>query len=111
MKLAALPVSLLLLLTACSQSTPPAQKESGDTATASAPVTASATGTVEAVDPAARTVTIAHGPVEALHWPSMTMTYQAGSVDLGPIKKGDRVSFRFTAAGMDGTLVSIRPIE
>ena len=108
MKLAALLVSLIMLITACSQSAPPAQNESAE---ASASLTASATGTVEAIDPAARTVTIAHGPVEALHWPPMKMTYQAGDVDLGPIKKGDRVSFRFTAAGMSGTLVSIQPTE
>lgn len=34
-----------------------------------------ATGTVKAADPAAGSVTLAHGPVRALNWPAMTMTF------------------------------------
>jgi Cu(I)/Ag(I) efflux system protein CusF len=34
-----------------------------------------ATGVVKAVDPAGGTVTIAHGPVEGLQWPAMTMRF------------------------------------
>ena len=37
-----------------------------------------ASGKVEAVDATAGTVTIAHGPVDALKWPAMTMTFKAG---------------------------------
>lgn len=69
--------------------------------------TASATGTVQAVDASAGTVTIDHGPVDALQWPAMTMTFQAPDVDLGAIEKGDQVSFEFTSTGMDGTITSI----
>ncbi len=46
-------------------------------AEASAAVTASATGTVQAVDAAASKITIAHGPVEVLQWPAMTMAFKA----------------------------------
>jgi len=34
-----------------------------------------AIGTVKAVDPAAGTVTLAHGPVKSLNWPPMTMGF------------------------------------
>lgn len=74
---------------------------------AQAPSTASATGVVQAIDPAARTITIAHGPVESLKWPGMTMTFQAPDADLAVIKVGDNVTFEFTSTGMDGRIVSI----
>ena len=32
-------------------------------------------GTVKSVDPAAGTVTLAHGPVKSLNWPAMTMGF------------------------------------
>jgi Cu/Ag efflux protein CusF len=34
-----------------------------------------AIGTVKSVDPAAGTVTLAHGPVKSLNWPAMTMGF------------------------------------
>ena len=68
---------------------------------------ASATGTVQAVDPDAGTSTIAHGPVDALQWPAMTMTFMVPGVDLSSIKQGDRVTFEFTSKGMDGTISKI----
>lgn len=69
--------------------------------------TASASGVVESVDAAAKTVTIAHGAVQSLEWPAMTMTFKAPDVDLSAIKQGDQVSFEFTSVGMDGTVTSI----
>ncbi|MEG3191042.1 MULTISPECIES: copper-binding protein [Novilysobacter] len=68
---------------------------------------ASTTGTVQAVDASAGTITIDHGPVDALQWPAMTMTFQAPGIDLGSIEPGDEVSFEFTSTGMDGTITSI----
>jgi Cu(I)/Ag(I) efflux system protein CusF len=67
----------------------------------------SATGVVQSVDLEARTITIAHGPVEALGWPGMTMTFRAPNADLATIKAGDHVSFEFDSTGADGTIVSI----
>ena len=69
--------------------------------------TASATGVVEAVDPTAKTVTIAHGPVAALQWPAMTMTFNAPDADLSSLKQGDHVSFEFAIVGMEGTITTI----
>lgn len=88
----------------------PAPEASSEPAPAPAPSTAStasATGVVEAVDPAAKTVTIAHGPVGALKWPAMTMTFKAPNADLSSIKQGDHVEFEFTSTGMDGTITKI----
>lgn len=70
--------------------------------------TASATGVVEAVNPEAGTITIAHGPVDVLKWPAMTMTFAAPNADLTSIRQGDRIAFEFTATGMHGTITRIR---
>jgi Cu(I)/Ag(I) efflux system protein CusF len=68
---------------------------------------ASASGVVQSVDVPAHTLVIAHGPVESLGWPAMTMNFKAPDVDLSQIKAGDEVNFEFTTTGMDGTIVSI----
>jgi Cu(I)/Ag(I) efflux system protein CusF len=59
------------------------------------------------VDAAAKTITIAHGAIEALQWPAMTMTFKAPGVDLATLKKGDHVEFELTANGMEGTITKI----
>lgn len=106
----------LTLLAACSSSDEATQDAAAPTAPAPSPapnapagpnVVASATGEVEDIDLAAKTITISHWPVDALKWPAMTMAFHAQKIDLGSIKKGDRVSFQFTSQGMDGTLVAI----
>lgn len=86
--------------------TPASTMPAGDSAMAPA-TRASATGTVKSVDFAAKTVTIAHGPVAALQWPAMTMTFTAPNSDLVAIKPGDEVRFEFTSTGMDGTITAI----
>ena len=68
---------------------------------------ATATGVVESIDATAKTITIAHGPVDALGWPGMTMAFQAPNTDLSSLKAGDNISFEFDSSGMDGTIVSI----
>lgn len=115
----------LVLLTACSSpsgdtdtpetASPPAAPAESNTPAmppampeAPAPsVTASANGTVEAVDVVAKTITIAHGPVDALKWPAMTMTFKAPNADLASVKQGDHIEFEFTSTGMDGTITNI----
>lgn len=110
-------VSLFLavgLLAACSS---PTDERSGQSATmppaapaasqAKPAASAPTTGVITAVDPAGKTVTIAHEQVPELQWPAMTMTFQAPDADLTAIKPGDRVSFEFTSSGMDGTITSL----
>ena len=69
---------------------------------------ASASGVVQSIDATAHTVTIAHGPVEALGWPGMTMTFQAPGIDLATLKPGDKVAFEFTPTGVDGRIDLIK---
>ncbi len=53
------------------------------------------------------TITLAHGPVPALQWPAMTMTFQtSGTVDPN-LSVGDRVNFTFDMAGGEPTVRSL----
>lgn len=64
------------------------------------------TGKVDRV--AGTEVTIAHGPIETIGWPSMTMSFTAKDAALlNGIKAGDSVSFAFTKTGSTFTLTSI----
>lgn len=84
---------------------PPAEPD----ATPAAP-TASGSGEVSAVDPVAGTVTIDHGPIEALDWPAMTMTFAAPGVDLGAVTQGGKVTFELRQTGpMEATVIAITP--
>ena len=68
---------------------------------------ASATGTVEAVDAAVGKITIAHGPVEALGWPAMTMGFKATPEQIASVQAGQKVRFEFQAQGMEATIITI----
>ena len=60
--------------------------------------TASATGTVTAIDAAGSKITFNHGPIPEIKWPAMKMEFPvAPSVDLSKVKVGDKV--RFTLIG------------
>lgn len=51
-------------------------------------------GRVEQISPTS--VTLSHGPIPALQWPAMTMTFKLASPKLATgVKTGDRVSFAF----------------
>ncbi|MGD9812394.1 MAG: efflux RND transporter periplasmic adaptor subunit, partial [Sphingobium sp.] len=53
-----------------------------------------ATGVIESIT--ARSVTLRHGPVPALKWPAMTMTFATnGPAQLRGFKRGDKVTIRF----------------
>lgn len=72
---------------------------------------ASATGTVEAVDTAAGKITIAHGAVEALQWPAMTMGFKATPEQAASVQIGQQVQFEFESQGMDATITRITPVK
>ncbi|PJR31311.1 MULTISPECIES: copper-binding protein [Lysobacteraceae] len=72
---------------------------------------ASAAGTVESVDIAAGKITIAHGPVEALHWPAMTMGFTASPELIAPVEVGQKVQFDFEARGMTARITRIAPAQ
>lgn len=72
---------------------------------------ATATGTVESVDPSANQIVIAHGPVETLKWPAMTMGFTATPDQIQAVEAGQKVSFEFRSAGATNTITSITPAE
>lgn len=80
-------------------------------AEATAATKASATGTVQAVDAAAGKITIAHGPVDALHWPAMTMGFKATPEQVSSVQAGQKVQFEFESTGMDATITQITQAE
>ena len=66
----------------------------------------SAAGQVTAI--AGDQVTIAHGPVEGIGWPAMTMSFRAQSPEMVQgVSVGDRVSFSFRQDGGTYVLTSL----
>jgi len=68
-----------------------------------------ATGTVTAMDKAGGKVTIAHGPVQTMKWPPMTMTF--GVKDKALLEKfspGKKVDFEFMQMGSDYIVTSAK---
>ena len=102
-------LALALLLVACGeQATAPQDRETaagGPEASTTAEVY-SGTGTVQSVS--GDQVTIAHGPIEGIGWPAMTMAFRADSPGLVQgISVGDRVSFAFRQDGGAYVLTSL----
>ncbi|KJS39701.1 MAG: hypothetical protein VR70_07510 [Rhodospirillaceae bacterium BRH_c57] len=65
-------------------------------------VAATATGKVNSVDAAKRTVNITHQPIQALGWPDMTMDFAvAEGVDLSALQPGAQIEFALVK-GADG---------
>ena len=103
-------VALSLLLVACGENRNAAlENRRGADAGPAAPQaseTYSATGEVTAI--AGDQVTIAHGPVEGIGWPAMTMAFRAESPEMARgVSVGDRVSFAFRQDGGAYALTSI----
>ena len=72
--------------------------------------TASAIGTVTAVNAADRKITFNHGPIPEIKWPAMKMEFPVGSsVDLSKVKVGEKVRFILSGSGNAYTVQSISP--
>ena len=67
-------------------------------AAASAPAGAQGVGVIKSVDAKAGTITLHHGPIAALNWPAMTMTFKAAPDALKAAKPGATVTFTLNAA-------------
>lgn len=72
------------------------------------PALAEATGRVEQVT--REGVTLSHGPVPAIGWPAMTMTFRADPMLLKGLKVGDKVSFAFDPPPAEPTVRRIAKI-
>ena len=77
----------------------------------SAAPTAKATGTIKGIDAAKGTITLSHGPVPSLKWPSMTMGFTATPEQLKGLTVGDEVNFEFQSQGMEARIVSIQKAD
>ena len=71
---------------------------------------ATASGTVTALNAADHKITFDHGPIPAIDWPAMKMEFAvAPSVDLAKVKTGDKVNFTLSGSGGTYTVQSITP--
>ena len=67
------------------------------------------TGTVKAIDADKGTLTLAHGPIQSMNWPAMTMTFKAKDTALlEKAKPGANVEFTFVQSGKDFVVTEIR---
>ena len=103
-------LALSLILAACGeQQNNGLENRKGSTAEPAAPQAAGVyfgSGDVTAV--AGDQFTIAHGPVEGIGWPAMTMTFRAGAPEMVQgVSVGDRVSFSFRQDGSAYVLTSL----
>ncbi len=102
-------LALSLLVAACrEQNAATENRQAADsTAAAQAGQVYSARGRVTSI--AGDQVAIAHGPVNGIGWPAMTMTFRAGSADITHgVSAGDQVSFAFRQDGSAYVLTSLQ---
>ena len=67
------------------------------------------TGVIKAIDPRAGTITIQHGPIPAVSWPAMTMTFKAKPASLlNGLNVGQKITFDTTVTGMSADVTSVR---
>ncbi len=67
------------------------------------------TGVIKALDPKAGSVTLQHGPIPAISWPAMTMTFKARPALLKGLKVGQTVDFDCDVQGMSAEVTAVRP--
>ena len=68
-----------------------------------------ASGKVTKVDAAKGSVTIAHGPVPSINWPSMTMSFKVkDKAMVRKVKSGDQVEFSFSKSGRDYVITEMK---
>jgi Cu(I)/Ag(I) efflux system membrane fusion protein len=101
--------SVLGGMAAAGQAAPAASAPASSAQAPAAGGTFSARGKVESVEPDG--LTISHGPVPELQWPSMTMGFSKPDAKaFAGVKPGDTVSFQFRRGGPMGyELVTVQP--
>ena len=66
-------------------------------------------GTVSKVDAEKGSVTIAHGPVESMKWPAMTMTFKVkDKAMLDKLAKDQKVDFEFKEEGKEHVITNVK---
>jgi Cu(I)/Ag(I) efflux system protein CusF len=67
-------------------------------------------GVIKAIDAKAGTLTLQHGPIPAVSWPAMTMTFKATPPSLlTGLKVGQSIGFDTTVQGMKADITAVRP--
>lgn len=75
---------------------------------AGAPAAHKASGTVKSVDAAKGSASIAHGAIQSLEWPAMTMTFKLKDKAMaGSLKPGEKIDFNFVQSGKDYVITEI----
>lgn len=70
--------------------------------------TAKGTATVKAIDKAAGTITLDHGPIAEANWPAMTMAFKAAPGLLDSVAVGDKVAFDLALKDGSGEVTAIK---
>jgi Cu(I)/Ag(I) efflux system protein CusF len=72
--------------------------------------TGKGTGVITGLDPKAGTLTIQHGPIPAVGWPAMTMTFKATPPALlAGLKVGEKIGFDARVRGTAAEVTAVRP--
>lgn len=71
------------------------------------PRTASAVGTVTAIDAEAGTLTVDHEPVAEIGWPQMVMAFDASEDVRGDVAVGDAIEFTVEVTEEGNTITAI----
>jgi Cu(I)/Ag(I) efflux system protein CusF len=110
MKSKLLIAALTAILSTTSVAVPMAMAHAGEDH-APVPQTAEGQGTVKAVDAKAGTITIAHGPIPALKWPSMTMKFKVEKASLlTGVTAGKKIHFVLKNIGGKPVITQIHAI-
>ncbi|MBU6502815.1 MAG: copper-binding protein [Burkholderiales bacterium] len=81
----------------------------GKPAAASTQATHAAQGVIKKIDTKAGVITIAHGPINSLNWPPMTMGFRVrDKALLTGLKEGQKVDFEIAQEGDDYVVTKIR---
>lgn len=72
---------------------------------------AKAEGIVKMIDQEKHMVTIAHGAIQDIQWPAMTMGFTATPEQIVELHKGDSVAFTFSLVGGAAKIESIEKIK
>jgi Cu/Ag efflux protein CusF len=71
------------------------------------PILATGHGTVTAIDKAAGTITLAHGPIPEAKWPAMTMAFKAAPAITDTAQIGEKVDFNLRVVGSAGEVTAL----
>jgi Cu(I)/Ag(I) efflux system protein CusF len=112
MNMRTIPLALALILAIGATEAAHADDMAGMKGMSSTPAakTGKGTGVIKAIDPSGGTVTIQHGPIPAVGWPAMTMTFKATPVALlHGLKVGEHIGFDAKVMGASAEVTAVRP--